>query len=378
MQFMAKPTITYADQFNSQYDKNESHFVDLATRFQQFCSESKAIEFRMMAREFVRRNPDFKTIDDVRQRMCRALIANLDQIEIDVTMQRLLNLEHVLDKLQNFKATKVMPIQTYEDPLRPGKFIAWDGQHTAILLYVIAVMVYKVNPADFTVPIVVYDVRSKAEIRENFIGLNGEDKLQLDAIDIFQQMVYGVRVDGSKNPAWIAAEQKQRMLEKHKLFATADKFENTHEIGAISRLTEIEKASPAVVEQFGIYWSAIRKNRPVDPKEIFMLMSWLMLAETQKIKIDTDYLLDLADMNLSLFDANFAPTGGFWAKCETAYENWHEKRYNGVDWAPEPAMQKQPTHGIPFLNAQIRKSLGRKTPEYFANNGFIPAEEDLW
>lgn len=375
---MAKYNVSYADQFNSQYVKSESHFVDLATRFQQFCDENKAVEFRMMSREFRRRNPHFKEIADLKKRLCRGLRGKLNQIEIDTTMQRLLDLEHVIDKFENFKPTKVMPIQVYEDPDRPGKYIAWDGQHTAILLYVIAVMVFEINPSEFEIPVVVYDVHSKAEIRENFIGLNGEDKLPLDAIDIFQQMVYGVRVDGSTKPSWVQTELKQQKLEKHKLFVTADKFDNTDEVGAISRLTEIEKASPEVVEQFGIYWSAIRKQRAVDPKEIFMMMSWLMLAESQNITVDTDYLLDLADMNLSLFDANFSPTGAFWAKCETAYENWHEKRWKNVDWAPEPAMQKQPTHGLPFFNAQIIKTLGRPVPEYFANNGFVPNEKDLW
>lgn len=376
--FTVKTTGSYADQFNSQYAKSDSHFVDLATRFQQFCDDNKSIEFRMMSREFRRRNPDFTTVQNVKQRLCKGMQSTLNQVEIDVTMQRLLNLEHVLDKLENFKATKVMPIQVYEDPERPGKYIAWDGQHTAILLYVICVMVFNENPADFEVPVVVYDVNTKAEIRENFIGLNGEDKLPLDAIDIFQQKVYGVRVDGSIKPSWIEAELKQKALERYKLFVTADKFDNTNEVGAISRMQEIDKASPAVIELFGQYWSAIRKQRPVHPKEIYMIATWLMMAEVQGMKIDIDYIMDLADMNLGLFDADFSPTGGFWAKCETAYENWHEKRYHGWDFAPEPAMQKQPTHGIPFLNAQIKKSLGRPVPEYHANNGFTPAEEDLW
>ena len=39
-------------------------------------------------------------------------------------------------------------------------------------------------------------------------------------------------------------------------------------------MAELDKASPAVVEQFGIYWSAIRKQRSVDAKEIFMMMTW--------------------------------------------------------------------------------------------------------
>ena len=370
------PISSYADKFNGQYAKSQSHFVDLATRFADFCDEDKAIEFRMMSREFRRRHPQYKEVKDLQKRLCRGLQCKLSDIDIDVTMQRLLDLEHVIDKFENFMATKVMPIQVYEDPTRPGRYIAWDGQHTAILLYVIAVMIFEVNPSDFEIPIVVYDVHSKAEIRENFIGLNGEDKKPLEPIDIFQQMVYGVRVDGSTKETWKITERKQQMLEKHKLFVTADKFNNDKETGAITRLPEIMKATPKVVEQFGKYWSAIRKQRAVDPKEILMMMSWLMLAEDQKIAVDDNYIYDLADMNLALFGANFSPTGGFWAKCETAYENWYEQQPQAA-WQ-EPSMQKQQTHGLPFLNAQIVKSLGCKVPDYHANNGFVPAEKDLW
>jgi len=369
---------SYADQFNAQYSKSESHFIDLAQRFQDHCDENKAIEFRMTAREFVRRNPQYATVADLQSKLCKGVVTRLDNIDIVTTMQRILNLEHVLDKLNNFKATKVMPIQVYEDESRPGRYVAWDGQHTAVLLYVICVMVFNENPKDFEIPVVVYDVTTKAEIRDNFVGLNGEDKLSLDAIDIFQQKVYGVRVDNSEKESWIEAELKQQALEKYKLFVTADKFDNTDEVGAISRLQEIDKASPKVVEQFGQYWSAIRKKRSVQPKEIYMMMTWLMLAEVQNMDIDMNYILDLADMNLGLFDADFSPTGGFWAKCETAYENWHEKQYQGWIDAPEPAMLKQPPHGIPFLNEQIKKSIGRPVPVYHANNGFAPAEEDLW
>ena len=379
MQLMVQTkTTSYADTFNGQYAKSESHFVDLADRFAQFCDDNKAIEFRMMAREFKRRNAAFATIADLQKRLCKGMQTTGDNILIDVTMQRLLDLEHVLDKLENFKATKVMPIQVYEDPEMPGKYIAWDGQHTAILLYVICTQVYGENIANMTFPIVVYDVTSKAEIRDNFIGLNGEDKSPLDLIDVFQQMVYGVRVDASEKPTWVLAEQKQQALEKYKLFVTAEKFNNTDETGAISRMTEVDKASPQVIEQFGQYWAAIRKHRPVHAKEIYMMITWLMLAEDKSITVDMDYIMDLADMNLALFDADFSPTGAFWAKCEIAYENWHEARYHGWEHAPDPSMQKLPTHGIPFLNEQIKKSLGRVVPTYHANNGFVPSEEDLW
>lgn len=370
--------MSYADKFNAKYSYSDSDYVDVPSRFQEFVDENRLIEIKMVAREFKRRNPDFKKFSDIP--LCSAMSAKGSQIKIDKTMQRRLVIDSCISRVDKFESTKVMPIQVNPHPSDDDAYTAWDGQHTVILLYIICTYVFGENWDDVTIPVVVYPTTEKAKIRANFIGLNGEDKTPLDPIDIWMQMIYGVRVDGSEDAKWLDAECKQKALEKFKLFATHDKFDDSHEIGAISRLTEIEKATPEDIHLFGIYWAAVRQQRSVQPKEIYMLLTWIMLCRTEGVHLDEDYMLDLADMSTSFWRADFSPSGPFWAKAEIAYENWHETKYKDFADAdkPEPSMQKLPTHGIPFLNAQIKKTLKRKTPAYFANNGFTPAEQDLW
>lgn len=372
--------MAYADKFNARYSYSESDYVSIPDRFQEFVDENKLIEIKMACREFKRRNPQFKTFQDVLDALCIAVPKTGSEIFVDKTMQRYLLIDKVIDRVDGFKPTKVMPIQVNPHPTDNILVCGWDGQHTAILLYIICVFVFGENWNHVVIPTVIYKTSAKAEIRQNFIGLNGEDKEPLDPIDIWMQMIYGVRVDGSEDPKWIEAELKQQQLEKFKLFATHKKFDDAHEVGAISRLTEIEKATPEDLHLFGMYWAGIRQSRPIDPKEIYLLLTWIMLCRTEGVKLNEDYMLDLADMNTSFFRADFSHNGPFWAKAEIAYENWHEQKYKDFADAdkPEPSMQKLPTHGIPFLNAQIKKTLKRKTPAYFANNGFTPAEDDLW
>jgi hypothetical protein len=370
--------LLYADKFNARYNFSESDYVDVPTRFKEFVDENKLIEIKMACREFRRRFPQYKSFKDIP--LCRALEASGRQIRIDKTMQRYAVIDSCISRVDSFESTKVMPIQVNPHPTEVAIFTAWDGQHTLLLLYIICVYVFGENWDDVIVPIVVYPTTEKSKIRANFIGLNGDDKTPLDPIDIWMQMIYGVRVDGSEDEKWKEAEKKQCSLEKFKLFATHDKFDDSHEIGAVSRLTEIEKANPEDIRLFGIYWAAIRQQRAVQPKEIYLLLTWIVLCRTEGIKLDEEYMLDLADMAVTFWRADFSPSGPFWAKAEIAYENWHEIKYK--DFAdqdkPEPSMQKLPTHGIPFLNAQIKKTLKRKVPTYFANNGFSPAQEDLW
>ena len=60
----------------------------------------------------------------------------MDAILIDET-QRELNIRHILKILIKCIESMVMAIQVYEDPERHLKYIAWDGQHTIIALFII-------------------------------------------------------------------------------------------------------------------------------------------------------------------------------------------------------------------------------------------------
>ena len=85
--------------------------------------------------EFKRRNKKWKQFADMQ--LCEAIPVPMDRILIDTTMQRSLNMRHVLNILQHFRSTMTMAIQVYVDENKPGYYIAWDGQHTAITLYII-------------------------------------------------------------------------------------------------------------------------------------------------------------------------------------------------------------------------------------------------
>ena len=68
--------------------------------------------------------------------------SSFDKILIDETMQREVNMRHILKILTHSSESMVMAIQVYEDESRPRHYIAWDGQHTSIALHIILTKVF--------------------------------------------------------------------------------------------------------------------------------------------------------------------------------------------------------------------------------------------
>ena len=153
-------------------------------------------------------------------------------------MQREVNMRHILKILTYFSESMVMAIQVYEDPERPGKYIAWDGQHTSIALYIILTKVFGERTARAMIPVVVYSSKQKLEIRRNFILLNGDAKETLDFIDTYKQMVYGVKVDGATDQEWLDTALKNDYFAQAGLFATNSKFGDEDEPGAFTLLAD--------------------------------------------------------------------------------------------------------------------------------------------
>lgn len=379
-------SLTHADKINSQFSNTESNFVSLQERLEHSLALHSI--FRNMLSgavdEFRRRNLKFKSIKDVE--LCRAVDATLDQILVDTTMQRQVNFKHILEIISQFRNTMVMPIQVYEDPERPGKYIAWDGQHTAIVLYILCTMVFGILPKNFTIPVNVYPTKHKLEIRRNFILLNGEAKAPLDFIDNFKQMVFGVRVDGADEPTWLDAELKQQYFEKAKLFATGSKFGDEDKPGAFTLLADtimtknLSKAKhPEVTRMFAEYWSYLNKSRAVQAKEARQLYEYFNLCYEQNIKVDSKYLREFVLFNKEYFEADFGESGMFWNKVKLAYTNWYAKA-NPESYAEHglKGFSTEMRTGIPFLIAQLKKSTKLKTPSYIPNNGFTVNPADLW
>lgn len=377
---------SHAQLINEQYLKSDSHFVSLRERLNEALANTPLFEGLLIAmvQEFKRRHKDWQSFIDLH--LCQAIQVTMDRILIDTTMQRSLNLRHILNILQHFRSTMVMAIQVYEDESKPGYYIAWDGQHTAITLYIILTKVFGEKVAKALVPVVVYNVKHKLEIRRNFILLNGDAKEELDFIDKYKQMVCGVKIDHADDPEWVDTAIKNDYLANAGLFATHSKFGDDDKPGAFSLLADTlmskslkTRKHPEVTRMFARYWTFLNEQRPVEPKEARQLYEYFNLCHEQGITVDDAYLLEFVQFTKDNFEADFGPTGPFWDKVKMAYENWYKKA-NPESYAEFglKGFTSEMRTGIPFLIAQIQKSTKLKTPKYSANNGFTVDKKDLW
>jgi len=372
----------HADIVNEQYNHKESNFVSLQTRITEAFKLAPKFEAQLEAvvEEFKRRNKDnwssFKEMA-----LVQAIPVDFSKILIDSTMQRPVNMRHVLKILNYFSQTMVMPIQVYKEG---DNYIAWDGQHTSIALYIILTKVFGERQVGTMIPVNIYPVKQKLEIRRNFILLNGDAKEKLDFIDTYRQMVYGAIIDNSDDPIWQDTAKINDLLKNAGLFATHEKFGDDREPGAFTLLADtimtkkLEKRKDVdVTRMFAKYWVYINEERPVQAKEARMLYEYFDACFKDGIKVDDKYLLDFALFCKEYFEANWSESGSFWSKTKLSYETWYKKanpeefEENGVK-----GFTTEPRFGIPFLIAQIKKSTKLKTPKY--KHLYAVDKKDLW
>jgi hypothetical protein len=368
---MATATQSYAATKNARYQNSTSNLVDLVQRYNDTVAALPALARRnhqaKLAKAlatFKKNHPGLKSINDRSQfRLCKSILGKLKDIVIDTTMQREPILDWIISIIENFRAYQAQPIQVYATGDQWG---GWDGQHTSIALYLISTQGLGMNFDDVEVPINVYDIASRGELRSNFINNNttvgkNAGKKPLDIIDIFMQMIYGVEVDGVKEPEWVDAHTKWKHISNAGMFLTAEKFKDTEEIGAISRLNEIHDTSVEVVRQFSVYGNYVvgYQQRPIDTKEIPIIIKFLELCEQQDIKYTDAQLEDLAQHCIDLFSANFNAKGVFWQQVHQANMNaWtkHNKNKPKSDWTDQPRNNKNVPQGTAFFWHQLQKS----------------------
>lgn len=373
---------SYAARKNSEYNSTKSNIRTIKQRWDEnYNSLPPSIQnvvnvaLQNAVAEFRRRNPNFKKFSDLP--LAESKDARMSLIAIDATMQRELDIFWVLELLNRFAATMVVPIQVYRlDPLK-DIFLAWDGQHTLFLLWLIATQIFGEDPDTVVIPVNIYQSSLKAEMRANFISLNSkEGKKMLESIDLWRQWIFGVRIDGSTNPDWVKAEKKQRYIENAGLFVTAKKFGDDHMPGAISRLQEINKLDPETVNNLVQYLvHATKLARPVGEKEMVMMAHFFDRCRIENIDVTPQYIAAIAYCTETLWDSDFSPTGKFWTRAAVAYHNWHEKFSNSIF---PGKFSKEPVHGFPFMIAQFRKSLDIAIPHSDSRSEFWPLEEDLF
>ncbi len=373
---------SYATQTNAYYKTTTNNCVTLSTRYQDTISampqRDQLVITHMINQsiaEFSRQYPNVAKWEDLA--LAQAVYVTLDQVYIDTTMQRMLDLHWVAKILAKFKATKVVPIQVYQDST--GRLCAWDGQHTAMMLWLICVHILKLNPKDIKVPVNIYASSKKSEMRECFLDLNSnEGKKTLDLIDHWMQQVFGVRVDKSKNPVWIETEKKQTLLEQYDLFVTHDKFNNAHMPGAISRLQEVNKLGVVPLTWLCKYLELVMQGtRPAVEKEVVMMAHFFLRCQTDNVPVDDAYIQQLATTAMLQWNADFTPDGPFWEQVGVAYRAWHAS--NPMNAMVSARVSKETLHGMPFMLAQLAKNMpGYKLPRNTSNSNFWPMDKDLF
>ena len=398
-QASAAPLIssTYAAQQNARYNHTGSIYVNLSQRFNTTLANLPAMkatgiraQLSAACKEFQKRYPHVTKFSDLQ--LADAKLTALGTIFIDITIQRLLDLGWVVTILKNFREVQADPIKLYEvmdggdlaKELGVGTvFASWDAQHTAIVYWIIAVMINKEDPNKVEVPSVIYKVKNRADIRENFVSGNSRaGKHLLDSIDLFAQMVSGVRVDSSVDTKWIEAELKQQYLEQADLFVTAEKFGNTHMPGAISRMAEIDKYTSDVIRKFCLYSSQIDPPRPIDSQEIEIMCAWFDMAKNAGIDYDDTQVVELATYVLDTFGQDWGNEASpFWDQVKIAYQHWHTNYYRSfpANMRPNSRMTKNWNTGGTFLWAQLNKSWNHNPlPPLNNSTPFVPNNRDLY
>ena len=355
---------SYADTINQQFSKSKSHYVSVVQRLRATLLKDARFQNVLTDCEnnFVTDYKQYTKWSDIP--FAEAMDTTLDMIVIDTTLQRTFDFMWSVDIVDNFKAINVQPIKVYRDPSCPGKFVCWDGQHTGMALTIIA-RAMGVNLKDCIIPIVISSSSQKEEMREVFMDGNGDRKKPLDKIDVFHQMVHGVRTDGSTKPRWLMAEQKQQYLENSKLFATHNKFQDTTNAGAVSRLDEImdeRKYDMIITDYFCKFMMKVCKsNRPTQAKEPWMIMDYFSLCEEDaSINVTDKYINDVARALKVVGDNDF-DSHELYQRAKVGLQREYRKTSYYGDLKGIHYQEKR--LGLTFLIEQI-KNAGVTVPRY--------------
>ena len=304
---------TYADKKNARFKERESNYVDVNQRLTDCIKLNPILSKKLKSTiaEWIGRNPNLKKWSDLCLVTAAPTDLTLADIDIDTTMQRQVNWRHIVKILLKFCETMVMPIQCNINP-DTGRLNAWDGQHTVIVLYIIAVWIFGLNPKDVKIPVNIYPRAKRLDVRRNFILLNGDAKDPLDTIDLVESMIMGVNVDGATDPEWVDMSEKQAMMAEVGLFMTHKKLGDEDEVGAFTLLADTvyskkkDKQKPKEVTQmFCDYWAYIDQERPVEAKEARQLYEFFNLLLEQDIDVDDDYLVKFATFTKQHFKAHY-------------------------------------------------------------------------
>lgn len=330
------PINVYAQRQNDKFKTVEDEYVTIEERFKNLIKARPELEelFIELVEEFKDRY-EFESYEDMMKFMVnqgRIGYIPASQEDINVTMQREPDGDWLVELLGSFRPIRINSVRTYQDPYRKdgkvSRYIAWDGQHTSLILFIIAYYGFGLEADKIMIPVDVYPGHNRKEIRELFLYFNsGAGSKTLDAIDMFTQHVYSYNNDGARDFWAERCYDVQQMAEKYGMFFTAEKFGDDTLPGAVVRMSEVmNKNYPqSVFDRLFYYHANACADKPAYSLEVLNLCDYFRDCLTQNIVVTNDYIDEMIRVLEPV-------TGNTWANGSRkhqmvikAYHNWHAK-----------------------------------------------------
>lgn len=322
----------YAQRINATYHTDEDKFVTIEQRLQELYAKDSDLEamFTSLAEGMVEAM-GYETYSDMLKDVVGMGTIQYQPVlntDINDTMQRWPDRENLLNIVGEFNPDFVNRVRTYLDSKRKDKkvkrHVAWDGQHTAISLYLIAVYGYKMDPKDVIIPVDQYPGDDRAAIRRRFVEFNsGRTSKKLENIDLYKQYVAGFRHDGLTDFWNERCVKMQGYFEKYGYFATNEKFGDDHRAGAWSRLTEVfNRNFPVeVFERVMQYHSITNNDKNFIALEVDNMSVFIRQCMNEGIVVTDEYLQEMADILAVITQNTWAKGSVKHRKVQNAYQN---------------------------------------------------------
>jgi len=368
----AKDITSYQDRINDLYHSDEDKFISIPERLDEMCQRDPELlpMLKSLAQGMVAAL-GYDTYEAMTRDMVGMGIKEFYKIldvEINDTMQRWPDHENLLNIVGGFDPTYVNRVRTYRDSHRKdGRFdmqVAWDGQHTALAIYVIGVYGFGLDAKDVTLPIDEYPGDDRSAIRKRFIEFNsGKTSKKLDNIDLYKQYVAGMRHDNVQDFWNQRCYTMQTYFEKYHFFATDEKFGDEKRAGAWSRMTEVfNRNFPVEVFERVMYYHSITNNdQPFIALEIDNMSVFVRQCMNDGIKVTDEYLQEIARIMSRVTQNTWAVGSIKHRKVQDAYQSYVDRekaagrlnpgqtyRCNQTKVAPDWIKQVLAKHGFKF------------------------------
>lgn len=327
---------SYATRINDTYHSDADKFVSLKERLEEmYVKDPELVELFQMAAQGMVSAMGYETYQEMTADMVgmgKIEYYKSTTVDINDTMQRWPDQENLLNIVAQFDPSYVNRIRTYRDTQRKDKKVkrqvAWDGQHTALALYIIGTLGFGISPDEITVPVDEYPGDDRAAIRRRFVEFNsGKTSKKLDNIDLYKQYVAGMRHDNIDEFWNLRCYTVQNYFEQYGFFATDDKFGDSQRAGAWSRMTEVFNRNfpTEVFERVMYYHSITNADKPFVALEIDNMSVFVRQCMNDGITVTNGYLDEMAKIMDRVTDNTWAKGSRKHEKVIAAYKTHVDK-----------------------------------------------------